>query len=76
MAAFSIVWSGGSNQGPLCVRGRETSWAATTVGHTCDIVRDVKLAAVGNRFGSPLYTPSEIEVVERNRLVLQGYTTD
>jgi putative transposase len=32
------------------------SWAATTAGHSGDIVRDVMLAAVENRFASELHT--------------------
>ena len=42
--------------------GRDAmSWAAAAVGHTCDIMRDVMLAPVENRFGNALHTPSEIE---------------
>ncbi|VVE37423.1 transposase [Pandoraea cepalis] len=37
------------------------SWAATIAGHSGDIVRDVMLAAVENRFGGALHAPSEIE---------------
>jgi len=37
------------------------SWMATTAGHSGDIVRNVMLAAVENRFGNALHTPSEIE---------------
>lgn len=49
------------------------SWAATTAGHSGDIVRDVMLAAVENRFGNELHTLSEIEWLTDNG---SGYTAD
>jgi putative transposase len=58
----------------LDCRDREaTSWAATTAGHSGDIVRDVMLAAVESRFGNELHTPSEIEWLSDNS---SGYTAD
>ena len=42
------------------------SWAATTASHSGDIVRDVMLAAVENRFGDELHKPSEIEWLSDN----------
>lgn len=42
------------------------SWAATTASHSGDIVRDVVLAAVENRFGDELHKPSEIEWLSEN----------
>ncbi|SAK55063.1 transposase [Caballeronia calidae] len=42
------------------------SWAATTGGHSGDVVRDVMLAAVENRFGDVLKAPSEIEWLTDN----------
>lgn len=44
-----------------CCDREAMSWAATTTGRSGDIVRDVMLAAVENRFGGELHTPSEIE---------------
>ncbi|VVD95546.1 transposase [Pandoraea eparura] len=49
------------------------SLAATTAGHSGDIVRDLMLAAVENRVGSALHTPSEIEWLSDNG---SGYTVD
>jgi putative transposase len=49
------------------------SWAATTGGHSSDVVRDVMLAAVENRFGSALNAPTEIEWLTDNG---SGYTAD
>lgn len=49
------------------------SCAHTTAGHSGDIVRDVMLTAVGNRFGNALHTPSEIEWLSDNG---SGYTAD
>jgi putative transposase len=42
-------------------------------GHSGDIVRHVMLAAVENRFGNELHTPSEIEWLSDNG---SGYTAD
>lgn len=56
-----------------CCDREAMSWAATTAGHSGDIVRDVMLAAVENRFGSALHTPSEIEWLSDNG---SGYTAD
>jgi hypothetical protein len=39
-----------------------SSWAATTGGHSGDVVRDVMLAAVENRFGNALKAPAEIRL--------------
>ncbi|MBU9313230.1 IS3-like element ISBcen6 family transposase [Burkholderia multivorans] len=56
-----------------CCDREVMSWAATTAGHSGDIVRDVMLAAVENRFGIELHTPSEIEWLSDNG---SGYTAD
>jgi len=56
-----------------CCDREAMSWAATTAGHSGYIVRDVMLAAVENRFGNALHTPSEIEWLSDNG---SGYTTD
>jgi len=56
-----------------CCDREAMSWAATTAGHSGDIVRDVMLAAVENRFGNELHTPSEIEWLSDNG---SGYTAD
>ncbi len=56
-----------------CCDREAMSWAATTAGHSGDIVRDVMLAAVENRFGNTLHTPSEIEWLSDNG---SGYTAD
>ncbi|RQN33313.1 IS3 family transposase [Paraburkholderia tropica] len=56
-----------------CCDREAMSWAATTAGHSGDIVRDVMLAAVENRFGDALHTPSEIEWLSDNG---SGYTSD
>jgi len=42
------------------------SWAATTGGHTGNVVRDVILQAVENRFGGALKTDTEIEWLSDN----------
>ncbi|SEJ91883.1 Extended Signal Peptide of Type V secretion system [Paraburkholderia tropica] len=39
-----------------CCDREAMSWAATTAGHSGDIVRDVMLAAVENRFGDALHS--------------------
>ncbi|MFM0040078.1 IS3 family transposase [Paraburkholderia strydomiana] len=56
-----------------CCDREAMSWAATTAGHSGDIVRDVMLTAVENRFGAALHTPSEIEWLSDNG---SGYTAD
>ncbi len=56
-----------------CCDREAMSWAATTAGHSGDIVRDVMLAAVENRFGDVLHTESEIEWLSDNG---SGYTAD
>ncbi len=49
------------------------SWAATTGGHSGNVVRDVMLAAVEHRFGSVMQVPVEIEWLTDNG---SGYTAD
>jgi putative transposase len=49
------------------------SWATTTASHSCNIVRDVMLAAVENWFGNELHTEYEIEWLSDNG---SGYTAD
>jgi putative transposase len=49
-----------------CCDREAMSWAATTGGHSGNVVRDVMLAAVGNRFGNVLKAPSEIEWLTDN----------
>ena len=44
-----------------CCDREGTSWAASTGGYTGDMVRDVMLQAVENRFHGALRTDSEIE---------------
>lgn len=56
-----------------CCDRKTMSWAATTAGHSGDIVRDVMLAAVENRCANELHTPSEIEWLTDNG---SGYTAD
>jgi putative transposase len=56
-----------------CCDREAMSWVATTGGHSGDIVRDVMLAAVENRFGAALHTPSEIEWLSDNG---SGYIAD
>ncbi|GAB7535783.1 hypothetical protein BGC_19990 [Burkholderia sp. 3C] len=56
-----------------CCDREAMSWAATTAGHSGDIVRGVMLAAVENRFGNGLHTESEIEWLSDNG---SGYTAD
>jgi putative transposase len=56
-----------------CCDREAMSRPATTAGHSGDIVRDVMLAAVENRFGSELHTQSEIEWLSDNG---SGYTAD
>jgi putative transposase len=54
-----------------CCDREAMSWAATTGGHSGDVVRDVMLAAVENRFGNVLKAPTEIEWLTDNG---SGYT--
>lgn len=49
-----------------CCDREAMSWVATTGGHSGDVVRDVMLAAVENRFGNALQPPSEIEWLSDN----------
>jgi len=56
-----------------CCGRKAMSRAAATAGQSGDIVRDVMLAAVENRFGNDLHTPSEIEWLSDNG---SGYTAD
>lgn len=49
-----------------CCDREAMSWAATTGGHSGDVVRDVMLAAVENRFGDALKAPAEIEWLTDN----------
>lgn len=56
-----------------CCDREAMSRAATTAGHSGDIVRDVMLAAVANRFGNALPAPSGIEWLSDNG---SGYTAD
>lgn len=49
-----------------CCDREALSWAATTAGHSGDIVRDVMLAAVENRFGGTLKPPHPIEWLTDN----------
>jgi putative transposase len=56
-----------------CCDREAMSWAATTGGHSGDVVRDVMLAAVENRFGNALKAPTEIEWLTDNG---SGYTAD
>jgi transposase InsO family protein len=56
-----------------CCDREAMSWAATTGGHSGDVVRDVMLAAVENRFGNVLKAPAEVEWLTDNG---SGYTAD
>jgi putative transposase len=56
-----------------CCDREAMSWAATTGGHSGDVVRDVMLAAVENRFGNVAKAPAEIEWLTDNG---SGYTAD
>lgn len=56
-----------------CCDREAMSWAATTGGHSGDIVRDVMLAAVENRFGNVPKAPTEIEWLTDNG---SGYIAD
>lgn len=49
-----------------CCDREAMSWAATTGGHSGNIVRDVMLVAVEHRFGDALTAPAEIEWLTDN----------
>ncbi|WP_250528514.1 IS3 family transposase [Caballeronia sp. GAWG2-1] len=49
-----------------CCDREAISWAATTGGHSGDVVRDVMLAAVEHRFGNVRKTPAQIEWLSDN----------
>ncbi len=56
-----------------CCDREAMRWVATTAGHSGDILRDVMLAAVANRFSYERHTPSEIEGLTDNG---SAYTAD
>lgn len=49
-----------------CCDREAISWAATTAGHSSDVVRDVMLAAVERRFGTALKASTTIEWLTDN----------
>jgi len=49
-----------------CCDREAMSWVATTAGYSGDDVRDVMLAAVEQRFGNAMKTPTEIEWLSDN----------
>lgn len=49
-----------------CCDREAMSWAATTGGHSGDVVRDVMLAAVEHRFGNVRKAPAQIEWLTDN----------
>jgi putative transposase len=49
-----------------CCDREAMSWAATTGGHSGDVVRDVMLAAVEHRFGNVGKAPAQIEWLSDN----------
>ncbi|GAB5100271.1 hypothetical protein YK56LOC_59880 [Caballeronia sp. HLA56] len=49
-----------------CCDREAISWAATTGGHSGDVVRDVMLAAVEHRFGNVRKAPAQIEWLSDN----------
>lgn len=49
-----------------CCDREAMSWAATTAGHSGDVVRDVMLAALEHRFGNTDQTPQQIEWLSDN----------
>ncbi|MGY6163998.1 IS3 family transposase [Paraburkholderia strydomiana] len=49
-----------------CCDREAMSWAATTGGHSGDVVRDVMLAAVEHRFGNVRKAPAQIEWLSDN----------
>ncbi len=54
------------HDGKVAVDRSNVSWAATTGGYTGDMVRDVMLQAVENRFAGALKADSEIEWLSDN----------
>jgi putative transposase len=56
-----------------CCDREAMSWAATTGGHSGDVVRDVMLAAVEHRFGNVRKAPVQIEWLSDNG---SGYIAD
>ncbi|SOZ71303.1 transposase (fragment) (plasmid) [Cupriavidus taiwanensis] len=56
-----------------CCDREAMTWAATIGGHSGDAFRDLMLAAVENRFGNALKTPTDIEWLTDNG---SGYTAD
>ncbi|MFC0574609.1 IS3 family transposase [Paraburkholderia solisilvae] len=56
-----------------CCDREAMSWAATTGGHSGDVVRDVMLAAVEHRFGNVQRAPAQIEWLSDNG---SGYIAD
>lgn len=57
----------------VCFDHEEMSRGTTTAGHSGDLVRDVMLGAVENRFGDALHTSVEIECLCANG---SGYAVD
>jgi putative transposase len=49
-----------------CCDREAMSWVATTGGHSGDVIHDVMLATVENRFGATLKAPEEIEWLADN----------
>ncbi|MGF6293041.1 transposase InsO family protein [Paraburkholderia youngii] len=49
-----------------CCDRKAMSWAATTGGHSGDVVRDVMLAAIEHRFGNVSKAPEQIEWLSDN----------
>lgn len=49
-----------------CCDREAMSWAATTAGHSGNVVRDVMLAALEHRFGTADHAPSKIEWLTDN----------
>ncbi|GAB5097446.1 hypothetical protein YK56LOC_31620 [Caballeronia sp. HLA56] len=49
-----------------CCDREAISWAATTGGHSGDVVRDVMLATVEHRFGNVRKAPAQIEWLSDN----------
>jgi putative transposase len=58
---------------PDCCDREAMSWAATTGGHSGDVVRGVMLAAVEHRFGNVRKAPAQIEWLSDNG---SGYIAD
>lgn len=49
-----------------CCDREAMSWAATTGGHSGDVMRDVMLAAIENRFANVMRAPEQIEWLSDN----------